>query len=196
MGIPPEHLFLDYDTMREVDFSTEEDSEIHKTQNPPRNTKKMDWDDKAEIMNILGINKDFDNLYSCMEYINRINSQNAPLKKKILDKFKILQEFYPDFAECINETASNFSIFFFNNEEGFDIPRTVIKKCYEKSDEKRKAVLFFYFDTGKEGEMFFYADKTLGKAVQVSREEFENRFACYDTDLQKNNGVNLWDKKP
>lgn len=104
--------------------------------------------------------------------------------KNISEQFLLLSQVCPEFATCQNSTIHVLKDVFLNSEN-FD--RCVINRVYDKSDKKKRPILFVYIDLAKLGKRFYFADKTLGQFVQLSQDEFTKQFECYETDLQKSN---------
>ena len=47
--------------------------------------------------------------------------------------------------------------------------------------------MYVYIDSNELGKRFYYADKEQGEFIEMSPEEFVNKFECYDRDLKKTN---------
>ncbi len=68
------------------------------------------------------------------------------------------------------------------------------KEKIEKADENKDPVLYLYAASEEFGEKFYFADKENGDFVNLSYDDFINKFECYESDLEKTNGIKPWDK--
>ena len=73
----------------------------------------------------------------------------------------------------------------FANNENFNYNKCVASRVYDRNDDKKKAVLYTYFDLGDGQQMFYYADQESGEFINLDKEEFENKFECYENDLKR-----------
>ena len=74
--------------------------------------------------------------------------------------------------------------------------RCVVNRVYDKTDKDKNAVVYVYLDSKVSGKNFFFADKNKGQFVQLSQEEFINRFECYEKDLKNLGGIRPWEDRP
>lgn len=44
------------------------------------------------------------------------------------------------------------------------------------------------------GEKFYFADSKTGQFIELRQREFEERFECYQMDLEKNGGQRPWEE--
>lgn len=114
-------------------------------------------------------------------------------KQNILKHFELIKEFCPDFARKQNSSIRMLNTLLSNKNIGLD--KCVLNRVYEKKDEKRDPVIYAYMESEKIGKRFYYADKEAGSFIELSQEEFVERFDCYDKDLEKSNGVRPWESK-
>ena len=42
------------------------------------------------------------------------------------------------------------------------------------------------------GKKFYYANKEKEEMIEISQEQFEERFECYEADLKEYNGIRPW----
>lgn len=106
--------------------------------------------------------------------------------KNISEQFLLLSQICPEFATCQNSTIFALKDIILNNEN-FNFDKCVVDRVYDKSDKKKRPILFVYIDLVELGKRFYFADKELGQFVQLSQDEFTNKFECYETDLKKSN---------
>ncbi len=105
--------------------------------------------------------------------------------------FKIITRIYPDFTEAQNESIGFISSVLIKTQNE-NIERAIVDRVYDKSDKSKSPVLYTYADMGELGERFYVADREQGNMIAISKEEFEERFDCYDLDLKAKNGVRPW----
>ncbi len=110
----------------------------------------------------------------------------------ILKNFELLKEYCPEFATCQNSTMSILSQLI--DPEKLNMNKCIFDIVYDKSDKSKNPVIYSYMDLGEKGKRFFYADQDKSEFVRVTQEEFENKFECYDSDLQKSNGKRPWEQ--
>ena len=70
----------------------------------------------------------------------------------------------------------------------------VVDRVYDKSDPKKRPVLYVYMDLDGLGKKFYFADKEKEQMVELSEKEFDSTFECYQYDLENYNGIRPWKK--
>ena len=101
----------------------------------------------------------------------------------------LLYSYCPEFAICQNETASILKGILNN----INFKRCVVNRVYERADENKSAVLYVYADLPEVGKKFYFADKETKGFVELPEKEFEQRFECYEKDLEKQKGNRPWE---
>ena len=71
--------------------------------------------------------------------------------------------------------------------------KCIVKRVYERKDKQKRPVLYVYIDLGELGKKFYYADKVDRKFIELSQENFIQRFECYKKDLKKQKGLRPWE---
>ncbi len=144
-----------------------------------------DKDGKFPITDLKDKSKKLDEVYS-----------NEP-DKNIQSQFLLLKRVCPDFALCQDESISVLRNILLNNDnlksKFNENDRCAIKKVYDKDDEEKKPVLYVHIDADEIGRKFYYANKDEAQFVELSEEEFTNKFECYDMDLQASKGIRPWE---
>ena len=65
---------------------------------------------------------------------------------------------------------------------------------YFSSDKRKKPVLYVYINSDELGKKFYYGKKETSEMIEISQEDFEKNFRCYDKDLEKSKGIRPWDE--
>ena len=60
---------------------------------------------------------------------------------------------------------------------------------YKRSDKEKMANLYLYADFGKDGKVFYVADRETGKFVELEQRDFEEQYECYQMDLDRSGGI-------
>ena len=196
-GARPEQFCRSYEEMRKLDIDDDgKDHERHKNKNyETRETIDMDVESLRGVYKSIGIanqNGDFP-IKALIERIAKVNEETSNWDDNTKGKFDALKGICPEFAICINSTIGIIQNVMFEDCDKFHFERCIASRVYKKQDEEKKSVLFVYFDLGTKGKRFFYADKELGEFVQLSQEEFEKRFDCYDKDKEAHGNKQLWE---
>lgn len=98
---------------------------------------------------------------------------------------------YPDFTHSINETTD--MLYGLLDDENFNYEKCVIKRVYKRSDKEKMANLYVYADFGKDGKVFYVADRETGKFVELEQRDFEEQYECYQMDLDRSGGIRPWE---
>ncbi len=136
---------------------------------------------------------------------------NFPIKK-LIDKSNMIGEYFanspeenfdkqlalfstsfPEFAKCQNSSMDIVRILLSN--KNLDFNKCVVNRVYKKSDENKRPTMYIYADSDDFGEKFYYVDNEEKSFVNLSREEFEKQFECYEMDLKKTGGIRPWNYK-
>ena len=130
-----------------------------------------DKDGNFPILKMKEISKHLDELYS-----------NQP-EMNISKQFLLLKKICPEFATCQNSSMSILSGVLLNNEN-LKFNRCVVNRVYDRSDNKKRPIIFVYIDSNELGQKFYYANKD-GDFIELPKEEFIEKFECYEEDLKK-----------
>ena len=146
-----------------------------------------------EVFKSLGLT-DKDGAFLIKELFERsklIDNSNLPEEEWIKQQFSLLADYCPEFATCQNETTTILRAVIFN-QENQQFNRCVVNRVYERDDKTKRPVLYVYMNLPEAGKKIYFADKDIGQFVELSQKEFEERFECYETDLQEQKGHRPW----
>lgn len=73
--------------------------------------------------------------------------------------------------------------------------KSIVKRVHRKNDIMQNPIIYTYFNLNEFGEIFYYLDEKTSKFIKMSKDDFENTFACYEEDLIESEGKNPWDIK-
>lgn len=124
-----------------------------------------------------------------MSMSNMIKAYKFPAEKTIEIQLMLLTSYYPEFFICQNETASILRGILSN----INFNRCVVNRVYERDDKNKQPVLYVYADLPEVGKKFYFADKETNKFVGLPEKEFEQRFECYEKDLEEQKGHRPWE---
>lgn len=110
------------------------------------------------------------------------------------EQLKLLKRKFPDFAKFQNSTMQIVTNLLGTENIKSKVDNIVVKRVYDKADENKYPVLYLYAVSEEFGEKFYFADKENGDFVNLSYDDFTNKFECYESDLEKTNGIKPWDK--
>ena len=125
--------------------------------------------------------------------IEQIHKSSLLSNDKIKEILKSVENYCPEFATCNMETSVILEDFL--SRDGINYSRCVVERVYDREDKEKKPVLYVYVDVPGEGRIFFYADKECKRFVEVSEQQFTERFECYDMDLEQMNGRRPWEEE-
>ena len=195
-GAKPENFFRSYEEIRKHDIKTNgEDSLSHKNDEELRDaTLELDEKSLRDIYTSIGV-ADKDGNFPVKELVdlskNIDDSISVPedsLKKQLL----LLQKMHPDFAVCQNSTSTILQGVILKNKN-LELNKCVVNRVYHRSDQDKRPTLYVYADLLESGKKFYYADKETSEFVELEQKEFAERFECYETDLEKNQGHRPWE---
>ena len=118
---------------------------------------------------------------------------NEPYRN-ICEQFKLLKRACPEFAMCQNSSMDILNLVIFKNKN-LTFNNSIINRVYDKTDESKSPILFVYIDSDAFGKKGFLADKTKGEFVEITEEEFKERYACYEEDLNKDPDLMPWQRE-
>ena len=194
-GTYPEHFCLSYEELRKVDITKDgRDCKCHKNKGL-ESEKLINLEEKflRDVYKSIGLT-DKDGNFQAKEFIEKsekINKESNDIKSNIKSKFELLKQWCPEFATCQDSTMDILKLILLSENEHFKYKKCIAERVYNKSDQDKKAVLYVYVESEDSEKMFFYADKEVGEFIQLSQNEFETKFECYESDLV--NGRRAWE---
>ena len=194
-GAYPNYFCKSYEEIRKKDIlPSGEDTEAHKNDEELKDVK-LNLDEKyvRQVYTSLGLAREDGQfpIKSLKEASEKIYDLELTESETIKRQFMLFAKIYPDFAVSINESPSIIQYILLNNDK-LNFNRCVIKRVYQKDDKEKRPVLYVYMDLPRDGRKFYYADKTKREMVNLTEKEFEERFACYEMDLENDKGIEPW----
>ena len=196
-GGKPKNFCISYEEARKSDiFNDGEDSKCHKN-DEKLSDATFNLDDASlrnlfKSVELADENGNFLIKYLIDKSIELHKMYADDPLKDCEEQFLLLQKVYPEFPNCPASTMAILKCTILENEF-LKYDRCVINRVYEKSDKDKKPITFAYFDFGEVGERFYYVDKEKGECIDISKEDFLERFECYEYDLANSNGVKPWE---
>lgn len=195
-GARPQNFCVSYEKIRKNDIDENgKDQECHKNDEKLESASiGLDEECLREIYKQIGIvdeKGDFP-IKKIIDSSNEIHNLDLNSNENLQRQLKLLEELYPNFAHSINETTSIISGILLDNEN-FKYEKCVIKRVYKREDKGKMANLYVYADFGKDGRVFYVADKETGKFIELSQKEFEEKYECYQADLDRSGGIRPWE---
>lgn len=194
-GARPRNFCLSYEEIRKNDIDENgKDQECHKNDEKLESASiGLDEECLREIYRQIGIADEkgefpIKKIYNESEKIYKLGLNSSEYLPRILN---LLQENYPDFVHSVNETTS--ILYGLLDNENFKYEKCVIKRVYKREDKGKMANLYVYADFGKDGRVFYVADKETGKFIELSQKEFEEKYECYQADLDRSGGIRPWE---
>lgn len=190
-GYVPNCFCRSYEEIRKMDLDDKgKDTEAHK--NIHLSDASLDLDNKTlgQVFASIGLANaqgEFP-IYALFQTAQKIDNLALPEARKIEEQLRALENYYPDFASAIQETTAVLRGVSFQ-QKNQNYQRCVVKRVYEKKDPKKRPVLYVYMELPIDGKKFYYADARQKKFVELPQKEFEERFSCYQKDLEKENGT-------
>lgn len=188
-GARPNHFCKSYEELRKADIDENGiDHECHKNEELEQaKTIGMDIKSLREVYKSIGIADKEGNfpVGELIEQARQIDESSTDMQSNINSKFALLKKWCPEFATCQNSTIEILRDVLFEANERFGFKRCIASRVYDREDDKKQAVLYVYMELPDLGRQFFYAYKTSGEFIQMSQEEFEKKFECYEADMQK-----------
>lgn len=188
-GAMPNNFCKSYKEIRKNDIDRDgEDTLAHKNNEELSDaTLNLDEQNLRQIYSSIGIaneNGEFP-IAGLKEMSKILYLSGLPEEECIKKQFLLLHKYYSEFATCINSTMSVLANILLNNKN-LKFDDCVVNRVYEKQDKQKRTVLYVYIDLPKAGKKFYFADKATKQFIELSQKEFEERFECYDMDMQKN----------
>lgn len=195
-GAKPENFCRSYEETRKHDIRADgTDAQCHKNDEELESaTLELDEKSLRNIFKSIEI-ADKDGNFPIKDFIENagiIDNSDISTEEKIEKQFELIIRYCPEFAMCQNSTLAILQEISLN-QKNFEFNRCVASRVYEKNDENKEPVMFVYADIPGVGNKFYFADKETSTFIEMSQKEFEEKFECYENDIEKNNGHRLWE---
>lgn len=187
-GGKPDNFCISYEEARNNDISlTGDDLECHKNDEALQDAT-LSLDDKSlrRLFASVGLTQESGefplvNIANASALVDAMYSKNTNANINV--QLLYLAHICPEFATCQNSTMQVLRDVFFNNQN-LKFDRCLTNRVYARDDTQKRTVLYIYTNSHESGENFYVADKDKGQFFQLSKEEFEKRFECYEMDLE------------
>ena len=195
-GTRPYNFCISYEEARENDINSKgEDKKCHQNDEELANeTIGLEEEVLRKIFSSVGL-ADKEGKFPIGDMMDKSEELHKKYKgnpeEDLKNQFLLLAEKCPEFATCQESTTEILKDILLDSEN-LDY-RCMVKRVYDKNDKEKRPVLFVYIDLEEAGEKFYYADKETGQMINLSKEEFIEKFDCYEYDLEKNNGKRFWE---
>ena len=196
-GFKPNNFCRSYEKIRENDIAGDgSDLMCHKN-DEKLSDATLDLDDQSmgEIFSSIGF-VDEERKFPISELLDKsemIDKSEIDVETNVGKQLKLIEEYCPEFAMCQNSTARALQMIF-SDKQNIKFNRCVVNRVYEKEDKNKKPVLYMYMDLPGKGKKFYYADKNSREFVNMTQEEFETKFECYEADKEKAGGLRPWEE--
>lgn len=181
----PSDFCLSYEEIRKHDIRDDgTDTECHKNDKDLKSaTLTLDVANLRKVYTSIGLADKDGNfpVKALVDAANEIDNAGFPAKKSIRMQLELLARYRKDFAECQNSTMGMIQGISLGGEN-LKYNRCIVNRVYEKQDEGKRPVMYVFADLPDEGRVFFVADKGKRAFSELSQEEFENTFECYELD--------------
>lgn len=195
-GIEPQNFCRSYGEIRKYDTVEKNgkyiDTKAHENDEALASaTLNLDEINLRDIYVSIGVaDKDGDfPIKKLISMCKMVNAYGYQADKAIEMQLMLLSSYCPEFAICQNETASILKGILNN----INFKRCVVNRVYERNDENKQPVLYVYADLPEVGKKFYFADKETKSFVELPEKEFEQRFECYQRDMEQQNGHRPWE---
>ena len=192
----PNHFCKSYEEIRKFDILQDgTDKECHKNDEELKDveTIEMEEDVVREVYKSIGLtneDKTFP-ISSMMKKSDEIAKSNIKLEEKLKQELDIVKEFHPDFATCQNSSISIIAGNILNHKE-MEFDKIVANRVYKRDDKDKKSVMYIWAVMGNK-EAFYVADPDLSEFIPMDRQDFVDKYECYQNDLDKSRGIRPWD---
>ena len=186
---PPEFCRC-YQSIRKEDRVSGKDTGYHKSDDAKDCLLEITDIGLREVYRSLGLT-DAEGYFPIKALVDILNTCPTEGPERISSRLKALSEYLPEFAECNNSTANIIRTLILNPSK-VDYENCIAKRVYNREDETKRPVLYVYADLGEDGKQFFVAEKDAIEFTQMSKEDFEKQYSCFEKDLQETKGVNPW----
>lgn len=194
----PANFCKSYNEIRKHDIREDgTDAKCHETDELDGiTTTNLEDDSLRRVYRSIGLTQEDGNfpIITLVEDRDKIYAKKQAPEKTIQELLEAVSNYQPNFAECNNSTMTILSGVMLN-QENINFEKCVVNRVYERQDDSKNPILYVYLDIPERGKIFYYADKTDRGFNELTQKQFEEKFECFDTDLQKNDGVRPWDDK-
>lgn len=195
----PLNFCKSYDELREKDIRKDGvDTEAHKNDEELSDINlSLTEDCLKQTFSSIGI-ADKDGTFPGLKIwqnIKDIGNMELAEDEIIRRQLQLIEECYPEFATCQNETMNFLERIMSDQKDKIGFNKCVIQRVYKRDDKERRPVLYMYMDFAGNGKKFYFANKENTCFDELSQEEFESKFECYDMDLKEAKGHRPWEDK-
>lgn len=192
-GAMPLNFCKSYEEIRKNDISDGDDHRCHENEELLSATLNLDEEELREVFASIGVaSKKGEFPVSILAAkFNLLEALDFPPEKAITKQLKFVSDYLPEFATCQNSTIKilNSLLLKYGNKK---VNEYMVSRVYKKDDKDRRPVLYFYADVESQGKIFYFADSEKNQFEELSQEEFETKFECYEKDKEQNNGYSPW----
>ena len=193
-GGVPHDFCVNYEEIRMHDVDADgRDFKCHENDEELKSANiKLDEESLREVYKQIGIANEIGEfpIRSIVDKYEKICELGLKSNEYLPQVLKLLQKIYPDFAHSVNETTS--LVHSILDDENFNCDKCVIERVYKKDDKEKMANLYVYADFGKDGRVFYVADREKGEFIKLEQKEFEEQYECYQMDLDRSGGIRPW----
>ena len=186
----PNNFFVSYEKIRENDIDYNGvDHNSHKNDEELKDaTFNLDEESLRALFKSVGLT-DKDGIFPVRELCDLTEEigrkyANDPAEN-IRNQFLALKKVCPNFMTCKNETM-NILCSIILCDENIKFNRGVVKRVYDRSDERKTPTMYVYLDSNELGKKFYVPNKD-GNFIEMNQEDFTKKFECYEKDLEKSN---------
>ena len=195
-GARPGNFCKSYAEIRKNDIDSQgRDTECHKNDNELASaTLNLDDVCLRSIYTSIGL-ADENGKFPMQALLNKcksIDDLRLPVAEELKRELNAIKEYCPDFAKCQNSTTGILQCVALN-QPNIQFNKCVVSRVYAREDLSKKPVLYVYADLPESGKQFYFADEQKGEFIQTTQIEFEAKFECYQSDLEKNKGHRPWE---
>ena len=195
-GARPGNFCKSYAEIRKNDIDSQgRDTECHKNDNELASaTLNLDDVCLRSIYASIGL-ADENGKFPMQALLNKcksIDDLRLPVAEELKRELNAIKEYCPDFAKCQNSTTGILQCAVLR-QENLQFNKCVVSRVYAREDLSKKPVLYVYADLPESGKQFYFADEQKGEFIQTTQIEFEAKFECYQSDLEKNKGYRPWE---
>ena len=194
----PECFCRSYEEIRKQDIDFDGiDQKCHQIDSElTENTIDLDDTTLRKIFASLGICKK-DGSFPILDFIelsDDVDKMNFPEDKIIQAKLNAFAIYYPNFATDLNGSTKVLTSFSLDSQKQ-NFKKCVVNRVYEKTDKMKRPVLYVYVKLPNAGKKFYIARTSDKKFTEISQKEFEEKFSCYQKDLEKQDGQKPWEEE-
>lgn len=194
-GGKPNNFCITYEQARGNDRSSGIDSLAHLNDEELESaTAGLDEQTLRQVYTSIDI-ADKDGKFPIEELMNlskKIDDSGFSDEESLKRQLVLLSEKHPDFATCQRSTITALKDVFLNNAN-LNFNRCVVDRVYDRQDEKMRPVLYVYADLPEGIRKFYFANKEIKGFSELSQQDFEAKFECYESDLEMQDGMRPWE---